>query len=647
MALMADNLRSGHPEQQSTVGQAKGLSGLNNLMADNLQSGHPEQQSTVGTNKGINIQMAENLKNGDIGLSEGAKRAAEINAQSGNAPQGTNNNHSSGLNKEDDFNSDGLSPARVVTYDDEDSENKKSDFNKKQLDTDSARREHILLRKIKSSSDDNIITINFSSAEELIEELEKLKNTQVKNARNSLIECVNLLNFTLKGQVSSLPVGIVDTGIEEIEKSIDGVISKIKSTINSTSDYSNSAGINDNSDNISGTAAAGVGGGALADASSTINDSEEENISGTAVDGVTIDNDSNNSSSETYIDENGNEVGKDDAYTDEEDISGTATDGVNVDDDSSEVTDGENVDDSSEVSDEDISGEATDGVPSENSSTEPADAKKSWATYDPENGYNSLELEQKREAYKKAKKELEDEIDRLKKSGVTNIKQEDITNENPSTNLNDKQTIVTPPSNTSNQTPTEHVGGATTPTTPPNEAASDTGSYAITGGYTRGNSNVSSTPAPTATPTPEPVQEPVVEEPKPEVEKPIEEVVPKESKVTKIPTITPPNNTKETSSNSGGGSRIIPIAAGLGAAAAAGLGAKAYLDRKENTDNGEDDEWDTEVDEGNKPIDINYDNKSEEGESVLEDDDEYTTSDDEEIVERYDARANEELADLQ
>ena len=39
--------------------------------------------------------------------------------------------------------------------------------------------------------------------------------------------------------------------------------------------------------------------------------------------------------------------------------------------------------------------------------------------------------------------------------------------------------------------------------------------------------------------------------------------------------------------------KIIPVAAGLSAAAAAGLGAKAYLDRKENNDNGEEDDWQT------------------------------------------------------
>ena len=47
-------------------------------------------------------------------------------------------------------------------------------------------------------------------------------------------------------------------------------------------------------------------------------------------------------------------------------------------------------------------------------------------------------------------------------------------------------------------------------------------------------------------------------------------------------------------------------------------------------------------------MDISYeDNDISDNESVLDEDDEYTSTDEEEIVERYDARANDELADLQ
>ena len=74
---------------------------------------------------------------------------------------------------------------------------------------------------------------------------------------------------------------------------------------------------------------------------------------------------------------------------------------------------------------------------------------------------------------------------------------------------------------------------------------------------------------------------------------------------TKIPTSNAPIARPTTSS----GNAFIPIAAGLSAAAAAGLGAKAYMDRKNTNDNGEDDiytdDWSDE-----DTIDVDYDDAS-------------------------------------
>ena len=124
----------------------------------------------------------------------------------------------------------------------------------------------------------------------------------------------------------------------------------------------------------------------------------------------------------------------------------------------------------------------------------------------------------------------------------------------------------------------------------------------------------------------------------------IEDVI-KGSKYTKIPTSSKPIMT----TSSSGSSAVIPIAAGLSAAAAAGIGAKAYMDRKKNNDNGEDDEeFDTDEWTGDDAVDIQYDDSSDTnaGENVLDADDDYSYQPAEE-TEKYDARSSDELADLQ
>ena len=90
---------------------------------------------------------------------------------------------------------------------------------------------------------------------------------------------------------------------------------------------------------------------------------------------------------------------------------------------------------------------------------------------------------------------------------------------------------------------------------------------------------------------------------------------------------------------------VIPIAAGLSAAAAAGIGAKAYLDRKNNNDNGETDDIETEDWENQETIDLEY-AEDVEKEQFLDEDDEFGYQE-EEPAEKYGARSSQEIADLQ
>ena len=119
----------------------------------------------------------------------------------------------------------------------------------------------------------------------------------------------------------------------------------------------------------------------------------------------------------------------------------------------------------------------------------------------------------------------------------------------------------------------------------------------------------------------------------------IDDVI-KGSNYTKIPTSTDPLKP-----SSSGGSMIIPIAAGLSAAAAAGIGAKAYLDRKNNNDNDEEiDEIATDEWENEDQLNIEYAEDVEQ-EQYLDEDDEYGYQ--EEPTEKYGARSSQEIADLQ
>ena len=115
---------------------------------------------------------------------------------------------------------------------------------------------------------------------------------------------------------------------------------------------------------------------------------------------------------------------------------------------------------------------------------------------------------------------------------------------------------------------------------------------------------------------------------------------------TKIPSSSEPI----TSSSSKGKGTIIPVIAGLSAAAAAGIGAKAYLDRKENKQNEETDDIETENWSGEDTLDLEYDDDKVPVAYLDDDDDdenEESSENTELQPEKYDARSKEELADLQ
>ena len=119
----------------------------------------------------------------------------------------------------------------------------------------------------------------------------------------------------------------------------------------------------------------------------------------------------------------------------------------------------------------------------------------------------------------------------------------------------------------------------------------------------------------------------------------------KEGNKFKLPTSTPMNTTTTTTTTQNSGNSVIPVLAGLSAAAAAGIGAKAYMDRKKNRDNDEEEfkseDWSTDSD-----INIEYHEPSNNEPETLDFDD---TGDDYqyEEPEKYDAKTHQELENLQ
>ena len=200
----------------------------------------------------------------------------------------------------------------------------------------------------------------------------------------------------------------------------------------------------------------------------------------------------------------------------------------------------------------------------------------------------------------------------------------------PSTSQTTSTTILTPKNNSNSEQ--VHTGGG----------YSSSSGYTGTGDYNSDTSNATpSTPS-----TPETMAPGNTSKLSDEELTSIKNVIDN----SKIHTTTIPKSNTPINSNTksgGGGSSVIPISAGLTAAAAAGLGAKAYLDRKNNNDNGSSDEINTDEWTGDESVDIKYDDSSDnQEENTLDADDDYSYQPAEE-TEKYDAKANNELKDLQ
>ena len=207
------------------------------------------------------------------------------------------------------------------------------------------------------------------------------------------------------------------------------------------------------------------------------------------------------------------------------------------------------------------------------------------------------------------------------------------TTSTPSTSQTPSSTILTPKNNSNSSSSEQvHTGGG----------YSSSSGYTGTGDYNSDTSNATpSTPS-----TPETMAPGNTSKLSDEELTSIKNVIDN----SKIHTTTIPKSNTPISSDTksgGGGSSVIPISAGLTAAAAAGLGAKAYLDRKNNNDNGSSDEINTDEWTGDESVDIKYDDSSDNQEgNTLDADDDYSYQPAEE-TEKYDAKANNELMDLQ
>jgi len=216
---------------------------------------------------------------------------------------------------------------------------------------------------------------------------------------------------------------------------------------------------------------------------------------------------------------------------------------------------------------------------------------------------------------------------------------------------NPPQSGTTPSDNPPNDETTQHSGGGYTGTggytpAPADNGGNNSGGYTATdhsgnssGGYTAtsngGRYYGGGTSGETITTPPENIDQSAEE-----VKSSIDEIV-KGSKYTKIPTATTPITTKKSS----GGSAVIPIAAGLSAAAAAGIGAKAYMDKKNADSYDDEDEYNDEEEWTGDEDTIEIAEEDTESDAYLDDDDDYGYQTEE--VEKYGARSTEELADLQ
>ncbi len=193
------------------------------------------------------------------------------------------------------------------------------------------------------------------------------------------------------------------------------------------------------------------------------------------------------------------------------------------------------------------------------------------------------------------------------------------------TNTSSETNIPVVPNTSNNGTNSDNpTPGATVPT----GGTSHTGGGYTGGAYTADDTSVTEDPLVDADSIIEPEEDDITDS--------IESIITGGSNFTKLPT-------SNSAINSGtSGSAVIPVIAGLSAAAAAGIGAKAYMDRKANNDNGEDD-FETDEWTGEEDLDMDY-NDGVQQEQYLDDDGEYGM---EETTEKYGARNNDELADMQ
>ena len=220
-----------------------------------------------------------------------------------------------------------------------------------------------------------------------------------------------------------------------------------------------------------------------------------------------------------------------------------------------------------------------------------------------------------------------EEIDDFPTEAPTEIPTEtptEIPTETPTEVPTEKPTTIPPVT----EVPTEKPTAGPTPTTVINR---DTGGGNTGGGgWYRGDTTTTS---PTTTPPTEiSTQAPKVA---------TEEDVIKQGNTYKLPTST--KISTPTTTNKQSGNSAIPVLAGLAAAAAAGIGAKAYIDKKKNSDNAEED-FQAEDWSNNTDVNIEYQEPTAQQEETLEFDD---TGSAIEEPERYGARTHQELEDLQ
>lgn len=120
----------------------------------------------------------------------------------------------------------------------------------------------------------------------------------------------------------------------------------------------------------------------------------------------------------------------------------------------------------------------------------------------------------------------------------------------------------------------------------------------------------------------------------------------KEGNKYKLPTSSRPTTTTTQPTTSSKGNSVIPVLAGLSAAAAAGIGAKAYMDRKKNNDNESEEEFKSEDWSDNNDINIEYQEPVTKEAETLEFDD-VNDNYEVETPEKYGAKTHQELEDLQ